>query len=69
MTHLVESGAPVHFLPYGSYVASCGRIEDQRYPERWTDLRRKTTCAECQAQMTDLGDLPRVTSSESRSDD
>ena len=50
--------AAVHFLPYGSYVASCGRIEDQRYPERWSDLRRETPCAECQAQMTDLGDLP-----------
>lgn len=48
----------VHFLPYGSYVASCGRIEDQRHPERWSDLRRETTCGECQTQMTDLGDLP-----------
>jgi hypothetical protein len=48
----------VHFLPYGSYVASCGRIEDRRYPERWSDLRRNTTCADCQAQMTDHGDLP-----------
>jgi len=48
----------VHFLPYGSYVASCGRIEDQRHPERWSDLRRNVTCAECQAQMTDRGDLP-----------
>lgn len=48
----------VHFVPYGSYVASCGRIEDQRYLERWTDLRKDTTCADCQAQMTDLGDLP-----------
>jgi hypothetical protein len=48
----------VHFLPYGSYVAACGRIEDQRFPERWSDRRRDTTCADCQAQMTDLGDLP-----------
>lgn len=48
----------VHFLPYGSYVASCGRIEDRRYPERWSDLRREVTCGECQDQMTDLGDLP-----------
>ncbi len=50
----------VHFLPYGSYVAACGRIEDQRFPQRWSDLRRETTCGECQSQMTDLGDLPRV---------
>jgi hypothetical protein len=51
-------GAVKHFLPYGAYVAACGRISDDRYPERWTDQRRLTTCAECQAQMTDLGDLP-----------
>jgi hypothetical protein len=58
-THdLGDFGGPVHFLPYGSYVASCGRIEDRRYPERWTDLRRETTCGECQCQMTDHGDLP-----------
>ncbi len=50
----------VHFLPYGSYVASCGRIEDQRHPARWSDLRRDTTCGECQAQMTNYGDLPPV---------
>lgn len=48
----------VHFLPYGAYVASCGRIEDRRYPELWNDERRYVTCAECQAQMKDLGDLP-----------
>jgi hypothetical protein len=48
----------VHFIPYGSYVASCGYIEDQRYPDRQTDERKHTTCPECQAQMTDLGDLP-----------
>lgn len=51
---------PVCFLPYGAYVASCGRIEDQRYPERWSDRRKDVTCADCQAQMTDLGDLPPI---------
>lgn len=48
----------VHFLPYGSFVAECGRILDQRHAGWWTELRRKTTCGDCQAQMTDLGDLP-----------
>ena len=48
----------IHFLPYGSYVASCGRIEDQRQPDQWSDERKYVTCAECQAQMTDRGDLP-----------
>lgn len=50
--------AAVHFLPYGSYVAGCGWILDLRYAERWTELRRETTCGDCQARMTDLGDLP-----------
>lgn len=49
---------PTCFLPYGSYVTSCGRIEDHRFPHRFSDERRKTTCGDCQAQMTDHGDLP-----------
>lgn len=48
----------VHFLPYGEHVSTCGRIADQRFPARWTDRRRETTCCECQVLMTDLGDLP-----------
>lgn len=57
---VTETRNPVCFLPYGSYVASCGRIEDRRYPDRWSDRRKDVTCAECQAQMTDVGDLPPV---------
>lgn len=51
---------PVCFLPYGSYVATCGRTEDQRHPERWSDERKYVTCEDCQRQMRDLGDLPPV---------
>ena len=49
-----------HFLPYGAYVAACGTFHDTRYPDRWTDLRSETTCGDCQAQMTDHGDLPPI---------
>lgn len=50
----------VHFIPYGSYIASCGYIEDMRHLDRQTDMRRETTCPDCQAQMVDHGDLPPV---------
>lgn len=50
-----------HFIPYGNYVAPCNYIEDRRYPEKQTELRRETTCGDCQAHMTTLGDLPPVT--------
>ena len=49
---------PVHFIPYGSYFAPCDYIADQRFPDRQTELRREVTCGNCQAHMTDLGDLP-----------
>jgi hypothetical protein len=51
---------PVCFVPYGAYVSSCGRIEDLRFPELWSDERKLITCGDCQAQMTDRGDLPPV---------
>lgn len=51
----------VHFIPYGSYVAPCGYIADRRYPGKQTEMRRETTCGDCQSHMTDLGDLPAAT--------
>lgn len=48
-----------HFTPYGSYIAPCGYIADQRHPDRQTELRRETMCGWCQSHMTDLGDLPK----------
>lgn len=47
-----------HFIPYGNYIAPCGYIADKRHPAKEAQKRLATTCPDCQAHMTDLGDLP-----------
>ena len=53
----------VHFIPYGSYIANCGYIEDRRFPDRQSDERKNVTCGDCQSYMVDHGDLPKVVES------
>jgi hypothetical protein len=48
-----------HFIPYGSYISNCGYIEDLRYPEKQSDMRKDVTCLDCQSYMTDQGDFPK----------